>query len=193
MCMGSCASACAQQAGSARSSSIERRHQGCRDQGRETGERQSALTVRCGVAALLFAFTSAAVHAQPAAINQVHAGCVDIGARVRRLGCVAPRYGLVGVGLPRQTERAAGRRQGVPKPQCAALPRRRCQPAHAARRAERAGLLATGVLRVTQGVLGGYSGVTVGFGVQAFRLQGLSQSARAKAPFSPSHSRLSEY
>jgi hypothetical protein len=143
------------------------------------------------VAALRFAFTSAAVHAQPALrCNQVHAGCVDIGARVRRLGCVAPRYGLVGVGLPRQTERAAGRRQGAPKPQCAALPRRRCQCGQ--RASSRAGRNApTLTLTLSTGSAGGPCryGVLTGYSESAQGVLRNTQGVPSVSACRPSGSR----
>jgi hypothetical protein len=138
------------------------------------------------VAALRFLRSRAQPYTRSPRCNQVHARRGDVVARVRRLGCVAPRQRLVGVGVPRQPERAARRRQGVPKPQCAALPRRRCQCGQrASGRVGRSAPTLTltlstgsaggpcryggthGVLkgysRGTQGVLRGYSRILTGY------------------------------
>ena len=218
MCMGSCASACAQQAGSAHSPSLQRRHQGCRDQGRETGERQSALTVSCS--SEICAHERCQSRAACAAIRYT------LDASTSVLAFDDSDASLLGTGSSASVYR--GNLNGQPVAVKVSLSRNapRCLAGGArlasARRAERVATLSTGsaggpcrygvrVLkgysRGTQGILKGcsegaqgYSGGTQGysrgticFGVQAFRLQGLSQSARAKATFSPSHSRLSEY
>ncbi len=139
-----------------------------------------------------------AARAARAAINQVHAGCADVGARVRRLGCVAPRHGPVGVGVPRQSERAARRRQGVPKPQCAALPRRRCQCGqHASSRAGRNAPTLTLTLTLSTGSAGGpcLTGVLTGYsrdtqGAPSASACRPSGSRGCRSPHEPRHPAL---